>query len=99
MSINRRPTVGVACVASGLILSAGIAVARHGNASLGEGPPIQFQSTAVPDASIRQFLDGNFLIIKDVKDLPRPVLKAFTEVGGSQPMTANPGGRFEATDF
>ena len=30
--------------------------------------------------------------------IPRPVLRVFTEVGGSRPVMANPGKRFEATD-
>jgi hypothetical protein len=57
-----------------------------------------FQSTSAPDAAVRQFLDGNFVIIKNVNAFPKPVLQAFTEVGGSRPVMANPGKKFEVTD-
>src|SRR5260370_3153799 len=37
--------------------------------------------------------------ILSLSKIPRPVLRVFTEVGGSRPVMANPGKRFEATDF
>ena len=99
MSIGRRFTAGIACGSTVLVLSAGIAVARQRKIPLGNAPPIQFQSTSAPDAAVQKFLNGDFVIVKDVKALPRPVLQAFTEVGGSRPVMANPDEKFEETDF
>jgi hypothetical protein len=98
MSTRRKLTVGIACVSTLLILSAGFAIARHVKTPLGYAPPIQFQSTSAPDAAVRQFLDSDFVIIKDVNALPGPVLKAFTEIDGARPVMANPGKKFEVTD-
>ena len=49
-------------------------------------------------AEALEFLQGEFTIIKDVKSLPSPVLKAFTEIGGSRPVMANPSQKFEVGD-
>ena len=74
--------------------------ARVGNRKpLGESQLIQFEGTSVPDDRVRRFLDGDFALIKNVVSLPTPILKAYTEVGGSRPVLADPGKRFEATDF
>lgn len=45
-----------------------------------------------------QFLDGNFRVISRLRDLPRPVLDALREEGGTRLTMADPGRRFEATD-
>jgi hypothetical protein len=100
MPMDRKSIVRIVSISALLILLAGIAVLRYEKTTakpLGEGPLIQYQKTAVPDLA-REFLDGDFVIIKDVKAMPRPVLQVFTEVGGSRPIIANPGERFEATD-
>lgn len=52
----------------------------------------------MPPLARQQFLEGDFKIIRDVKELPQPVLQAFTEQGGSRLLMANPGKRFLATD-
>ena len=66
---------------------------------LGEAPRTDFQTTGSPQGALRQFLDEDFVILKNVDSLPRPVLEAFTEVGGARRVIANPGQKFEATDF
>jgi hypothetical protein len=102
MPMNRKSIVGIVSISALLILLAVIAVVRYEKTTaktLGEGPLIQYQKTAVPDLAVREFLDGDIVIIEDVKALPRPVLQAFTEIGGSRPIMANPGERFEATDL
>jgi hypothetical protein len=99
--IEKRPT-RLLWMSALLIVAGVVAATRHGKRStkpLGEAPPIQFQDTFAQDTEVRQFLDGDFVIIRSVNALPKPVLKAFTEVGGSRPVIANPGEKFEATDF
>jgi hypothetical protein len=101
MPMTRKSIVGTASISALLILLAGIAAVHYEKTTanpLGEGALIQFQKTAVPDLAVREFLQGDFVIIKDVKALPGPVLQVFTEIGGSRPIIANPGERFEATD-
>ena len=49
-------------------------------------------------AARQQFLEGSFSLIDNVKNLPAPVLRAFTEQGGSRPVMADPGKHFQATD-
>jgi hypothetical protein len=64
---------------------------------LGPTPHIDF-SNPLPKSAVLEFLQGEFATIKDVKSLPSPVLKPFTEVGGARPVTANPGQKFEVGD-
>lgn len=82
-----------------LILSAAILVFRPWHK---QGPPlgplISYESTSAVDANVRQFLAGDFLIIRDVRYLPLGVRQLFTEVGGTRVTMANPGEEFEATD-
>jgi hypothetical protein len=63
---------------------------------LGEGPFIEYPSTSAAQA--QQFLDGNFSLVTNVRNLPSPVLASFTEQGGSRLVIANPGEKFRATD-
>lgn len=67
-------------------------------APLANGPPLSFSNSDMSQSAERQFLDGDFTIIRDVKSLPSPVLQAFTEQGGSRLTIANPGKNFLATD-
>lgn len=39
------------------------------------------------------------MIVRDIRQLPPPVLQSYTERGGSRFVMANPGKRFEATDY
>jgi hypothetical protein len=69
-----------------------------------EAPPlrehhIDFPSTSISASDLRSFLADDFTIVTDVRDLPRPVLAAYTEIGGTRPLMANPGQNFNATDF
>ena len=65
---------------------------------LGDAPRIQFPSDGISQLAAERFLEGDFTIITNVKALPTPVLKAFTEEAGSRLLIANPGEKFEATD-
>ena len=65
---------------------------------LGESPRIEFQSSGLSPVEREQFLEGDFAIVTDVKALPAPVVKAFTEQSGSRLLMANPGKRFEPGD-
>jgi hypothetical protein len=66
--------------------------------AVGEGPLIEYPSEQISQSAREQFLEGNFSVIKDLRDLPVPVLRAFTEQGGSRLVMANPGENFRATD-
>jgi hypothetical protein len=65
---------------------------------LGEGPLIMFPVEQISASERQLFLDGSFSLIKDVKLLPVPVLRAFTEQGGTRPVMANPRQDFQAGD-
>ena len=101
MSITRNSVLGFVCLLVLVMLGAGILALhpwRGRTEPLGESPLITYESTSTPDPTVRQFLEGDFELIKDVKFLPRPVQQAFTETGGSRLVLVNPGQRFEATD-
>jgi hypothetical protein len=93
--------VGASALAVLLLLVAiGTLRLRKGNGSpLGEDKPIQFPSITGSESRIQHFLEGDYELIAKVESLPRPVLAAFTERGGSRPLIANPGKKFEATDY
>jgi hypothetical protein len=65
---------------------------------LGESPLLTFSSVEMSQLAKEQFLEGDFLIVKDLRALPKPVLQAFTEQGGSRLVMANPGKKFLAGD-
>jgi hypothetical protein len=99
MPLNRKLLVVPGSLVAVLVLIVGIKIVQiwAGNASpLGEAMPIDFPS--IPSLDIRQFLERDFEIIRRVEALPRPVLAAFTEQGGSRIVMANPGKNFEVTD-
>jgi hypothetical protein len=99
MSRNRKLFVTVASILAAFALVAGIKLIQiaAGNASpLGEAMPLNF--APISTSEVQHFIDGDFKQITDVRSLPRPVLAAFTEQGGSRVLMANPGKKFEATD-
>jgi hypothetical protein len=61
-------------------------------------PQYEFPKTEMTQSERERFLDGDFTIVKDMKALPRPVLRLFTEEGGSRLLMANPGENFNSTD-
>jgi hypothetical protein len=93
---GRRSVLGTIAVATCVAIAAMLAFSR--GKPLGPTPHIDF-TNPLPKSAAVEFLQGEFTIIKDVKSLPSPVLKAFTEVGGSRPVMANPGQKFEVGDF
>lgn len=101
VQINRTLVVSV-LVAFGFLF----ALARTGIFSysgqaskpLGDAPRIEFPAAAISQMEKREFLDGDFTIVTDVKALPHSVVVGFTEQGGPRLLMANPGETFEASD-
>jgi hypothetical protein len=60
---------------------------------------INFPSQHLSSVDLQAFLVGDFTSLRDMRQLPAPVLQAYTERGGSRLVMANPGKRFEATDY
>jgi hypothetical protein len=82
------------------LLLAAIAIICHGCKAqpLGEAPRLEFQQEGDPRPEIEAFLHDDFTIVKDLRRLPRSVLRAFTEEGGSRLVIVNPGKEFLETD-
>ncbi len=99
MPLNRKLLIVVGSLLAVLVLIVGSKIAQIwvGNVSpLGEEMPINFPAISGP--ATQHFLDGDFDTLKRVEALPRPVLAAFTEQGGSRILMANPGKNFLVTD-
>jgi hypothetical protein len=98
MPINRK-AVTVTTVAFCLLY--GVAMARgwrQVSKPLSEPPRVEFPSSGISQLEREHFLDEDFSIITKVNALPSPVVRLFTEIGGSRLVMANPGDKFEATD-
>lgn len=99
-----RPSKTLAVgVGTGILLIAGwLVVARLKQDATPLGPSLMIDyrplNAPIAQSDVQRFLDGDFRIIKDMKALPEPVIKAFTERGGSRLTIASPGEKFEATD-
>ncbi len=67
MSTNRKSILGIVSISTFLIFVLGALAMRYVRPAkpLGESPLLLFQSTSVPDAAVRSFLDADFVIIKD----------------------------------
>ena len=63
-----------------------------------EAPRIEYPSEIMAQSARQQFLEGSFSLIENVRNLPAPVLRAFSEQGGSRLVMADPGKNFRATD-
>jgi|SRR6266566_2978905 len=101
MRINRTLAVSVLLAFAFLFALARTGLLGYwGQASqpLGEAPRIEFPAAAISQTEKREFLDGDFTIVTDLKALPRSIVAAFTEQGGSRLLMANPGKRFEVGD-
>jgi hypothetical protein len=64
----------------------------------GRGSLAEFPKTEMIQSERERFLEPDFMIVKDVKAFPQPVLQRFTEQGGSRVLMANPGKDFNTTD-
>jgi hypothetical protein len=102
MLINRK-SVSFIIVAFCLLLSVpkanGLRYWGQKPRPLGEPPRVEFPSDGISRLEREHFLDADFTVITKVKTLPNPVLELFTEKGGSRLLMADPGDKFEATDF
>jgi len=99
--VMRRKSTLIACFCLGLFAAVGGSIAylrRVKSPPLGATPSIEYPSDKLSEPATRQFLEGWFTLIYNVRDLPPPVLRGFTEVGGSRLVIANPGEDFQATD-
>lgn len=92
---GRRLVLGTIAVGTCMAIAAILAFSR--GKPLGPTPHIDF-TNPLPKSAVLEFLQGEFTTIEDVKSLPSPVLKAFTEIGGVRPVIANPGQKFEVGD-
>jgi|ERR1700723_1597254 len=100
MLINRKSVPSI-IVAFCLLLSVAKANGHRfwGQKPLGESPRVEFPPDGISQLEREHFLDADFTVITKVKTLPDPVLRLFTEKGGSRLLMADPGDKFEATDF
>jgi hypothetical protein len=81
-----------------LLVYAGVELAHWRLRPLRDSPAIEFPAVPLSQTEVEQFLDGDFQLIKDMKALPKPLIEAFTETGGSRLTIADPGKRYQVTD-
>ncbi len=99
MRKRRRLSARIAVTLTAVLLVyAGVELVRWRLRPLGESPRIEFPAVPISQSEAEQFLDDDFQLITDMKALPEPVIKAFTETGGSRLTVANPGKRFQVSD-
>ena len=91
-------TAVIVCLALTIVGFAAFFLQRSKLPALGQGPLIEYPTGSAVQATAQQFLDSTFSLITDARNLPGPVLRAFTEQGGSRLVIANPGKKFRATD-
>lgn len=99
--MSRKSLTGLIVLSSVLLIIGAVEVVRYRSAiskPLGEPPGMDFHPAAFSESEKQQFLDSSFKIVEDVRALPAPVLETFTEQGGSQPLIANPGEKFDSGD-
>ncbi len=97
--LRKSSLVAFVCLGLFAVVGGSIAYLRKSKSRpLGEAPSIEYPSEKMAESATRQFLEGNFTLIKNVRDLPPPVVRGFTEAGGSRLVIANPGEDFQATD-
>jgi hypothetical protein len=72
---------------------------KRPTAPAGPGPIIKFQRSGFSQSDEARFLAADFAIIGKVNGLPHPVLVALTETGNPPSRMANPGEKFNATDY
>jgi len=102
MPMTRKRVAVIASISVVLLAVVRIEIIRSTKgytAPLGQVRPIQFMPDGFTQAAREEFLNRDFTIVKNVRVLPVPVLEAFIEQGGSRLVMANPGEKFEATDF
>ena len=100
MSITRKWKLAIVAICAVFVAATGNELAHWLGwiKPLGQSPPIEFPIQSLPKVEAREFLEGDFRIITDVRNLPGPVLQAYTEVGGTRLLMANPGKKFQVTD-
>ena len=100
--MTRKRVAVIASISVVLLAVVGVEIIRSTKdytAPLGQARPIQFRPDGFTQAAREEFLNRDFTIIKDVRVLPIPVREVLSEQGGSRLVMANPGEKFEATDF
>ena len=65
----------------------------------GEPAPIKFFTPKMSSIDRQDFLSANYKIVQKVADLPTGIRKLYTVKGGSRVAIADPGEKFEATDY
>ena len=102
MPAIRKSLTATVVLGCGLLAIAGVSLAflrTRQSEPAGKAPPPKPASVAMPQLERQKYLEGEFTIIKDVKALPQPVLKAFVEAADSRKPMANPGEKYQETDF
>lgn len=100
MPKRRRLRARMAITLAAVLLPyAGVELAHWRLKALGDPPPIEFPAAPISQSEVEQFLDDDFRLIKEMEALPKPILRAFTENGGSRLTIADPGKRYHATDI
>jgi hypothetical protein len=99
MMRRKRALIAFVCLGLFAVVSGSIAYLRKSKSlPLGEAPSIEYPSEKIAESARQQFLEGSFTLIHNVRNLPPPVLRGFTEAGGSRLVIANPGEDFQSTD-
>lgn len=95
---SRRKTALRVVIISAFFAVVPLAAQRMTPPPLGPPPRMEFKGRGLNQEQREAFLRGDFTIIKKVADLPMPVVKLFTEIGGTRLLMADPGQRFNGGD-
>jgi len=82
-----------------LIAFGGYKILTHHGIPLGDSPELEFPKSTKSTEEIQDFFSGNVVLIHRVESLPEPIRRLYRENGGSRFTMANPGQKFNPTDF
>jgi hypothetical protein len=100
MTMSRKSALRCVFASIGLFAVAAISIVglqKSKSPPLGEDR-IEYPSEEMSQSTREQFLQGDFSLIRAVNALPAPVLRAFTEQGGSRLTMVDPGKTFRVAD-
>lgn len=99
--MSRKSATAIISVCGVLLVISAFEVDRYITSvprPLGAAPRIEIHPTELSKADRQQFLEGDFKVVRDVRELPASILQIFTEQGGSRLLIANPSEKFDAGD-
>ena len=82
-----------------LIAFGGYKILTHHGIPLGDSPELEFPKSTKSTEEIQDFFSGNVALIHRVESFPEPIRWLYRENGGSRFTMANPGHKFNPTDF